>query len=274
MPKYSVSSMFFHEYKIAGLFSYVSESGCSSIEFWLETPDFWLNGLPVGKLQKVMARHPLLNPVTVHAPVLDLNPCSVNPEIAEVSIRSAEKAILIAEELNAQVITIHPGRRTAKRKPGKRDYERLDRYLERVKIAAEKKNVKVAIENMHPKINGLMTDPKSVEELLEKEKWLYFTLDISHAMHNFRNDGFDYIDLLFEKIVNVHVSGTNEKQMHTLPSTDEKTKELLIYLSDCGYNGHLTLELEDLNFSARQDKADKIKILSHETDFLKKIFES
>lgn len=273
MPKYSVSSMFFHEYEINKIFNYVSRAGCTSIEFWLETPNFWLNGLPVEKLLNVINHYKALTPITVHSPVLDLNPCSVNPDISEASINSAEKAVRMAEELNAQIITIHPGRRTAKRAPGIRDIERLNNYLERIRIAQEKRKIIVAIENMQPKINALLSTPDSVFELLEREKWLYFTFDIAHSIHNPQRDSFRYIDLLYDRIKNIHVSGINGNKTHTTPKGDKKVKELLLYLSDCGYNGHLTLEIEDLNFGSKLGPIEKVRILEDEINFIKEIFD-
>lgn len=273
MPHYSVSSMFFHEYKVEKIFDCVSKAGCTSIEFWLETPDFWLNGLPEKKLRNVLTGHKNLIPFTVHSPVLDLNPCSVNPDIAEVSIQSTEKAIEMSEAIGAQIITIHPGRRTAKRKPGERDFQRLENYLKRIKTAQDKKNIMVAIENMQPKINSLLSTPESLSKLLEENNWLYFTLDIAHALKASEKDSFRYIDLLFDRIINVHVSGANQNKTHTLPHSDENVKKILTYLSDCGYNRHLTLELEDLNLGRRYNHLEKTEIISNEINFIKNIFE-
>jgi hypothetical protein len=42
--------MFFHEFRVDEIFKYAWDAGCTSVEFWLETPDFWLNGLPEKKL--------------------------------------------------------------------------------------------------------------------------------------------------------------------------------------------------------------------------------
>jgi len=39
--------MFFHEYTVDEIFSFVSRSGLNALEFWLETPHFWLRDLPV-----------------------------------------------------------------------------------------------------------------------------------------------------------------------------------------------------------------------------------
>jgi len=119
------------EYTCSEIFDFTESAGCNAIEFWLETPDFWLHGLPVDALTKIIAEHPTLSPVNIHSPVMDLNPCSINPDVADISITHTVRAVEIAESLNASVITIHPGRRTAKRKVSEIDYERFNRYIER-----------------------------------------------------------------------------------------------------------------------------------------------
>ena len=47
MVSFSVASMFFHEYTISEIFDFVPRSGLNAMEFWLETPHFWLRDLPV-----------------------------------------------------------------------------------------------------------------------------------------------------------------------------------------------------------------------------------
>ena len=50
MVSFSVASMFFHEYTTPEIFSFVAQSGLDGIEFWLETPHFWLRDIPVGEV--------------------------------------------------------------------------------------------------------------------------------------------------------------------------------------------------------------------------------
>jgi sugar phosphate isomerase/epimerase len=125
----AASSMFFHEYPIDEIFDAVEEAGLDGIEFWMETPHFWLQGLPAGELEASLRSHPRLAAVQIHAPVLDLNPCSINPDVAEASRRWAIAGVELAERVGAKVVTVHPGRRTAKRPPMADDYRRFDRFL-------------------------------------------------------------------------------------------------------------------------------------------------
>jgi sugar phosphate isomerase/epimerase len=50
MGRFAVSTMFFHEYPCDHIFDYVAESGLDSLEFWVETPHFWLRDRPEGEL--------------------------------------------------------------------------------------------------------------------------------------------------------------------------------------------------------------------------------
>jgi len=95
------------------IFDYVAEAGLDSLEFWVETPHFWFRNSPKTSLHSVSLIHPELSPINVHAPSLDLNPCSVNPRVARISVDFAIEAIRMAGRVGADVVTVHPGRRTA-----------------------------------------------------------------------------------------------------------------------------------------------------------------
>ena len=53
MVPLAVSSMFFHEYTTPEIFRFVSRAGLDGLEYWLETPHFWLRGLIGGMLSAV-----------------------------------------------------------------------------------------------------------------------------------------------------------------------------------------------------------------------------
>ncbi|MCJ7794768.1 MAG: sugar phosphate isomerase/epimerase, partial [Methanoregulaceae archaeon] len=182
MPVFAVSSMFFHEYPCPEIFSYVSAAGLNGIEFWLETPHFWLRDCPVDEVLACRQSHPEVPALTVHAPILDLNPCSINPRVAAASVEYAVQSLRLAEKLGAGVLTVHPGRRTAKRPPSDADFVRFDRYVAALRKAAAGTDVKVSMENMEPIVNSLLCTPKRMRELLDDEPWLFFTLDVAHAL--------------------------------------------------------------------------------------------
>lgn len=272
MVRFAVSSMFFHEYPLEEIFQYIEEAGLDSVEFWMETPSFWLSGQPEDELVRCMNAYPNLTAPTLHAPILDLNPTSVNPDIAEISVKYATKAIHLASRVGIDLVTVHPGRRTAKRPPGAPDFERFHTYLETLKRSASRTGVRVAMENMEPRVNSLLCTPGDMRELLDREPWIWFTLDISHAMASGAASVKQYIDVCGNRLVNAHVGRAGGGKMHLPLGKDPEMAEILQYLAKSGYEGNLTLELEDRNFSHDLSSEEKILLLSTELEFMKECF--
>jgi sugar phosphate isomerase/epimerase len=265
--------MFFHEYPCDYIFDYIAESGLDCLEFWVETPYFWLRDRPEAELAGWIADHPELSPITVHAPTLDLNPCSINPKVAEITVEYTLEAIQMADRVGAAVVTVHPGRRTAKRRPSAYDYRRFEVYIARLREVAEGAQVKVAIENLEPRANALLYTAEDAVEILEREPWLWFTLDMGHAMMASPKEVDRFIDLCIDRTVNVHVSaiGANGRPHYPIHN-DPGALRVLTELADLGYSGHLTLELEDLIFSKPLCAEEKIVLLMQETEALKEAF--
>jgi sugar phosphate isomerase/epimerase len=269
MVQFAVSSMFFHEYPVDQIFDYVEEAGLTGIEFWIETPHFWVRDMPIDEIADCIHTHPALAPITVHAPVLDLNPCSINPSIAAVSVQYALRAVEMAELLGARTITLHPGRRTAKRVPSEADYRRFEHYMAELRRKAQGKSVGVAMENMERKVNSLLCRPQEVRELLEREPWLSFTLDVAHALKQSVEEVEAYIEACGDRIANVHVSGAGSGGMHLPVAGNEDIAGIITLLKQKGYEGNLTLEIEDRNFATELCSEEKITLLAGEVAFLR-----
>lgn len=268
MVLFAVSSMFFHEYTSSEIFGYVSRAGLDGIEYWLETPHFWLRGLPTDEVLTCRKRYPELSMLTVHAPILDLNPCSINPEVAEVSIRYAVRSVAIAEQLGARVLTVHPGRRTAKRAPGAADLIRFEHYLSALRDEATHNSLKIGMENMEPAVNTFLSTPERVRQLLDDEPWLSFTLDISHALAKSDEEPLRYIELCHDRLANVHLSRKEGKTLHHPLDRNPLMATVMYALSDAGYTGPVTLEIDDLNFPQPLSAEEKIAVLSRDRAFM------
>jgi sugar phosphate isomerase/epimerase len=260
--------MFFHEYTTSEIFSYVSRAGLDGIEYWLETPHFWLRDLPAEEVVACRKNHPEIPACTVHAPILDLNPCSINPEVAEVSIHYAVRSVAIAEQLGARVLTVHPGRRTAKRPPGAADFARFEHYLSTLREAAVHNSLNISMENMEPAVNSFLCTPERVRELLDDEPWLFFTLDVSHALAKSDEEPFRYIELCHDRLANVHLSRKEAKALHFPLDNKPLMATVMHALNDAGYTGPLTLEIDDLNFPHPMTAEEKIAILSRDREFM------
>jgi sugar phosphate isomerase/epimerase len=270
MARIAASSMFFNEYPTDLIFDFAEEAGLDGIEFWMETPHFWLRQLPVDELLEVAASHPDLLPITMHGPVFDLNPCSINPGVAAVSIHYTLLAITIASQLDASVITLHPGKRTVRRPPSRPEYLRFEYYLDQIRDKARNTRTRVALENMEESISSLLCTPEEVAELLEKEPWLYFTLDIAHALVKSPAEVERYLERTISRLANVHVSGYRGGKIHLPVAGDPEVGAILSLLAEYGYDGYLTLEIEDRNFTHDLGSEEKITLLSREVDYLEK----
>jgi len=272
MAAISVSSMLFHEYTCDEIFSYVEEAGLDSLEFWVETPDFWLQDCPPEMLSGCIARHPRLATPTIHAPVLDLNPCSINPRVAEITIECTVEAVELAAKVHSPLVTVHPGRRTAKRRPSEADYRRFGRYLDALEEAHHRTGVPIAIENMERRENSLLCTPQGVEEVLDERPWLGFTLDLAHALVRSEDEVAAYIDVGGDRIWNVHVSGVADGMVHVPPGYDKRVYRALAALEESGYNDRLTLEIEDRTLTGPLSSGEKIILLMHEADRIREVW--
>ena len=269
MVSFSVASMFFHEYTIPDIFSFVSRSGLNAMEFWLETPDFWLRYLPTDEVNACRKIHPEFTQLTVHSPILDLNPCSINSEVADLSVEFAVRSLLIAGELGASVLTVHPGRRTAKRPPGDADVVRFDHYISVIREAAHGCPVMIAMENMEPAVNSLLCTPERMRQLLDDEPWLFFTLDVAHAFSRSESEVMQYIELCHDRLVNVHISRFDHGKAHFPLDRHASMARVMECLKDHHYDGCLTLEIEDLNFDYPLSAKEKISVLTRDCAFMR-----
>ncbi len=261
--------MFFHEYSCPEIFSFVSQAGLDGIEFWHETPDFWLRDQPVDELIASRKTHPEITSATVHAPILDLNPCSINPTVAEVSVDYAIRSIRLAEQIGAGLVTVHPGRRTAKRSPSPLDFARFEHYIRALEGTVKGSPVKVAIENMEPAINSMLCTPERMREVLDAEPWLLFTLDVAHALIGGSREPERYIELCHDRLVNVHISRLGNGKPHFPLDRDPGMAGVMKTLADHGFPGTLTLEIEDLHFDRVLTADEKIAILARDCAFMR-----
>ncbi|MDP3565343.1 MAG: sugar phosphate isomerase/epimerase family protein [Methanoregula sp.] len=273
MVSFSVASMFFHEYTIPEIFSFVSRTGLNAMEFWLETPHFWLCDLPIGEVIACRKTHPELTALTVHSPILDLNPCSINPEVADISIEYAVRSLRIAEQLGATVLTVHPGRRTAKRPPSNADLVRFNHYISVLRQAAKGSPVKIGMENMEPIVNSLLCTPERMRTLLDDEPWLFFTLDVAHALSRSDDEAARYIELCHDRLINVHISRFDHGKAHFPLDRHASMARVMECMKDLRYDGCLTLEIEDLNFDRPFSAEEKIAVLARDCTFMQECME-
>ena len=176
---------------------------------------------------------------------------------------------MIASQLGCTIVTVHPGRRTAKRPPSDADFARFDYYVSVLHDAAKKNSVKIGMENMEPIVNSLLCTPERMRSLLDDEPWLFFTLDVAHAMATSENEAIRYIELCHDRLVNVHISRFDHGKAHFPLEQHASMAKVMESLKDHHYNGSLTLEIEDLNLERPFSYQEKVALIARDCAFMK-----
>jgi len=255
------SSMFLYEYSTDIIAKAVQLAEYDGVEFWPETPYFWVDRA----MEKLECLRDFDN--AIHAPVLDLNPVSVNKDLCDLTLKETLFSIALASKIRAQPVTLHAGKRSAAREPVWADYLSLNRYLRISSRFAKIKGVRIGLENSENRINNLCRTADEIKEFIDAHD-IMFTFDIKHAI---LNGGVEEFIELFSRICNVHVSYYDEKGRHVQPSKGKEIEGVLKELSELGYNGPLTVELDDLGIG-NMDFARKVEILRREGRFVEKFF--
>ncbi|MFZ3382836.1 MAG: sugar phosphate isomerase/epimerase [Candidatus Methanoperedens sp.] len=269
----SCSSLFLWEYPVSDIMDILQKAGINSIEFWAETPFFWMdrdNETTVSQL--IDAISIMTQGCTLHAPVMDLNPSSYNDLVHEATLKETLWSIDLASILKARVVTIHPGKRTAHRKPTNEDWEKFMRYLEISFKKAKNTGVNLSLENSMPGVQSMCSGPEEMKEVLDQFPGLFFTFDVVHACLNSPETALAFINELGDKIINVHVGAPHNGKPHFPAHHGKKTDIILQRLRDFGYKGDLTIEIDDKVYPGQLTREEKIKELINERKYLESIF--
>lgn len=268
MTRISISSMFLWDLDPRSMADVIAEAGLEGIEFWAETPWYWEGVRREDQAEEIKRELEGLQR-TLHVPVMDLNPSSYNDLVYQATITESLRAIDLAEFLGAEVVTIHPGKRTAKRPVREAERQKFRRYLDACLDRAEKRGILLALENLEPEPWNICADPEEMNQFLD-ELPLGMTLDISHATPPL-STAIDFVETLQDRILNVHVSATRDGVRH-LPASDGSVDKVLMALRDVGYGGPLTLELDDKKFPTTLSKEDKVRVLRTERSHLESVW--
>lgn len=154
--------------------------------------------------------------ITLHSIDDDINLCSTNNEIRQVSLKQIEDSIKLASKLGIKIIIVHPGRKTSSKDNLDHIWElQLDSFSQLVK-AAEEYDVFLGIENMELRAKEMVILPQEINKLVSnlRSKQVGITLDLAHiaTMKNFSVK--KYISELKEKIIHVHLSDSNKTITH------------------------------------------------------------
>jgi len=183
----------------------------------------------------------------VHGPYVDLSLCSYNNHISEASIESYRATAKICHQIDARIMTIHPGYAnfllTSIREFNKKQ---LKHAIHELLDTINNQKLKICLENM-PQDAYIMTNNNNIEEtfdIIDRDD-LFITYDTSHF---YTCDGD--VKHLWEKfhgiIRNVHIVDNFSKKSDTHPPLGTgkiNFKEIFHVIKSCNYDGPLIIEL-------------------------------
>ncbi|MCD4846488.1 MAG: sugar phosphate isomerase/epimerase [Methanosarcinales archaeon] len=270
----SCSSLFLWDYHTNEIIEILTRAGIDSIEFWPETPEFWMHRHEPDAIEQLKKTISVLTDhCTVHAPILDLNASSYNEHVCKATIMETLWTIDLSSMLEASILTIHPGHRTVHRAPTPMDKDRFFHYLSVCIEYASQVGITLALENMTRDIRSMCYDVAGMSEVLLKYPDLMITLDIAHALYSGKDTAMEFIHELGDRIVNVHSGDIHNSAPHYplyLYNTPDTTN-ILEELANIGYDNDLTIEIDDKLLDGYQSRQDKTLVLINEKDHLKRI---
>ncbi len=269
----TASSLFLWEYGLEDIADILLEAGLHGVEFWLETPCYWRKrerGKP--ELRDFLSN---FRTATFHAPILDLNPSSYNKRVRRAALEETLWSLEVAAEMGVEIVTIHPGRRTVKRRPLLEDWERFREYLAESLEVAESLGVTLALENPLPRIQAMCARPGEMEETLKRFPGLAFTFDLAHAL-SIPGLTQEFLDRLTP--INFHVSciyqGKPHYPLHMLSHPARENVEAvksILKRYKIKTRGNLTIEINDAVLPVRPDREEKIGLLQEEKCYLESL---
>lgn len=149
-------------------------------------------------------------------------------------------------------------------------------YIEKILGFVEKYklNVYISIENLNFKNNIKRINVSKIDEILKKEKNLYFTYDIGHDIFDNKKPS-NLTKLQISKINNVHIHSVDNGEDHHMIVKDTKVlfelNTALNNLKKINYNGPIVLEysIKYLNGKKMEEKIiDFVKSFKFFKDFL------
>ncbi len=270
----SCASLFLWEYSVYEIMEILLDAGIKSVEFWAETPDFWMiRGDETSQVILEEAVSIMPDGCTLHTPILDLNPASYNDYVHEATIKETLWTLELADKIGARYVTIHAGKRTVHRIPTNEDWGKFFKYLDICKKKADGLDLKLALENSMPEIQNMCSAPAEMKDVLERFPGLFLTFDVVHAFIVSQENALSFIRELGDKMINVHVGAPHDGRPHFPSHRNRNMEKVLQALRDTNYNGDLTIEIDEKVYSKQMSREEKTGELREERKYLESIFD-
>lgn len=180
----------------------------------------------------------------IHANMIDTNIASSNEGIRKESVRQFKEAMFLAKELDARIVTIHPGKFRNSIQV-QEAYMLLDLSLSELIPFALQNNVVLCLENMEPWQRELCVSLTQVEKVLERHPNLGLTLDLAHVAMSVSSEEeiISYYLSLKNRITHFHISGIKQNISHvevSLKDSDVDFTNMIRMIKD--FSGIIRIE--------------------------------
>ncbi|WP_186580134.1 sugar phosphate isomerase/epimerase family protein [Aquibacillus kalidii] len=150
--------------------------------------------------------------LSLHAASWDLNISAINEGIRKQSIQEIENSMMLAKQLEATNVTIHPGRRTLANQWLDKHEQLLIENLQMLAYKAEQLNVTLSIEQMEAIKKEFITSPKPLNGLLEQlPDSIQTTFDIAHVPLSESPEAYFH---QINRINKIHISDATHQIYH------------------------------------------------------------
>jgi len=183
----------------------------------------------------------------VHGPFLDLCLCSHNEFISKASVEAYVESAKICEEINARILTIHPGLANSLVKSFHRyNKQRLVEAIKNLLDLVENMDVMICLENMPKKVNLFLKTPEIKEFLANLNRDdIFMTWDTSHSWTC--DVDIEIFWKEFSKIIkNIHLVDNYDKKRDNHPALGAgkvNFNEIFKIVNEYNYKGALIVEL-------------------------------
>lgn len=224
----------------------IARGGYRAIEVNAGTPQLPTDGLPGSEYARVRAMVDDLGlRLAVHAPAVDLNPISLNPDVRRLTFDQYVAAMGLARALGAGLLTVHLGATSFPGFPGDRAMESCVEFFCGLLDRLDAARPVLALENVawgHRNPFESVSDYLAIADALHDPR-VGFTLDLGHA-YLAGLDAAAFIREAGPRLVNIHVHDNDGAEDWHWPLAVGciDFRPVALALEETGYSGPLTYE--------------------------------
>jgi sugar phosphate isomerase/epimerase len=180
--------------------------------------------------------------LSLHGPLYDINPTSLNYGIKGESFRQIASTIEFASEINAEIVVIHPGRLSSSKADIQEYWEMMYEFCFFLDDLATFHDVRVGLEGMEKKRHEVFVEPKAISRIMQIS-WnnLAFTLDSAHVCSF--SHMIDFLNVIpFEWVQHVHLSDYSPARIHNPLGMGETNIHEILEILSYFYHGLVIVE--------------------------------